>query len=298
MASTIDIAFVETFKNTLLHAYQQKGSRLFAHTYVESFTGEAHNFERLGEFTASERTTRHQDTPINDAPHSRRIVVPGDYDWGDLVDREDKLRLLIDPESNYMRAARAALGRKLDDVIIAAAGGNAVSKAADGSTSNVALPAGQKVGVQFGESPAADAGLTLGKLLEGIRILQSNEAWEDGEMCFVYGSKQVNDVLQIAELTSSDYQTIQALTAGTLEGVGPLGLRWIRSERLPLATNDRSCYMWNTMAIGTGVNEEFFGQIAPDPTKGFAHRVYARGSWGATRIWDEGVVEIIADEAP
>ncbi|NBC18277.1 MAG: hypothetical protein GVY18_13280 [Bacteroidetes bacterium] len=264
---------------------------------MESFTGEAHNFERLGEFTASERTTRHQDTPVNDAPHSRRLVTPGDYDWGDLVDREDKLRLLIEPESNYMRAARNALGRKLDDVIIAAMGGNAQSKAADGTLTNVALPAGQKVGVQFGTA-GTDAGLTLDKILEGIRILQNNEAWEDGEMCIAYGSKQVNDVLKIAELTSSDYQTMQALTAGTLEGAGPLGLRWIRTERLPLATADRSVYMWNTMAVGTGVNEEFFGRIAPDPTKGFAHRVYARGSWGATRIWDEGVVEIIADEAP
>ena len=45
----------------------------------------------------------------------RRRIAPYDYEWGDLVDREDKVRLLIDPESNYAKAGGMAMERSKDD---------------------------------------------------------------------------------------------------------------------------------------------------------------------------------------
>ena len=38
-----------------------------------------------------------------------------------LIDQQDKVRLLIDPTSSYAKAAAYAMGRAMDDVIIAAA---------------------------------------------------------------------------------------------------------------------------------------------------------------------------------
>ena len=58
---------------------------------------------------------------VIDTPHSRRMVTMADYEYADLIDDQDKIRLLVDPTSTYARAAASAMGRAIDDVIIAAA---------------------------------------------------------------------------------------------------------------------------------------------------------------------------------
>ena len=58
-------------------------------------------------------------------------VEDADYE---VVDEEDKIRMLISPESPYAQAAVWALGRSKDDVIISAALGNAYS-GKEGNTS-------------------------------------------------------------------------------------------------------------------------------------------------------------------
>jgi hypothetical protein len=45
-----------------------------------------------------------------DTPHSRRMVTMSDYEYADLIDDQDKVRMLVDPTSTYSRAAAAAMG--------------------------------------------------------------------------------------------------------------------------------------------------------------------------------------------
>ena len=44
-----------------------------------------------------------------------------DFDWADLIDQEDKVRMLISPQSEYAQAGAWAMGRAMDDAIIDAA---------------------------------------------------------------------------------------------------------------------------------------------------------------------------------
>ena len=48
-----------------------------------------------------------------------------DFEWADLIDQQDRVRTLIDPTSQYALAAAYAMGRSMDDEIIAAVSGNA-----------------------------------------------------------------------------------------------------------------------------------------------------------------------------
>ena len=73
----------------------------------------------------TERVSRHSDTPQIDTPHSRRRVSMSDYEWADLIDQQDRVRTLIDPTSLCFAAAYA-MGRSMDDEIIAAVSGNAL----------------------------------------------------------------------------------------------------------------------------------------------------------------------------
>jgi hypothetical protein len=59
-----------------------------------------------------------------------------DYNWSDKIDKLDKLKMLIDPQSTYVRNAVAAANRTIDDVIITALGGPAYSGHAGGTTVN------------------------------------------------------------------------------------------------------------------------------------------------------------------
>lgn len=58
------------------------------------------------------------------------------------MDDQDKIRMLIDPTSSYAKAAAAAMGRSMDDVIIAAMNADAATGVAGGTTT--ALPSSQK----------------------------------------------------------------------------------------------------------------------------------------------------------
>jgi hypothetical protein len=281
VANTISQAFVAEFKSNVLHLSQQRGSRLGDKVRVESLTGNTYNFERLAKVAAQTKASRHADTPVLDAPHSRRAVSPTDKEWGDLVDREDKLRLLISPESEYAIAGANALGRAKDDLIIAAALGNAT----DGAGANVALPAGQKT---------TAAVPSLDQLTTAMQILNANDVYDE-DRTYVYGSKQLKAYLQIAAFTSADYNTMRALMSGQVTQF--LGLNWVRSERLTLTLVTRSCIMFQKQAMGLAVNEDMFTKIAERPDKSFAWQVYCRMTMGATRIEDEGVVQIETTES-
>ena len=95
MSVQITTAFVEQYKSNVFHLAQQKGSRLRDAVRTETVTGKSHFFERIGSVAAQLRTSRHSDTPRMDTPHSRRKVTMDDYDWADLIDNEDKVRMLI-----------------------------------------------------------------------------------------------------------------------------------------------------------------------------------------------------------
>jgi len=138
----ITTAFVNQFSANVQMLSQQMGTKLRSAVDVESVTGEKAFFEQVGSAAAVVRTSRNADTPLVETPHERRMVTMTDYEYASLIDDQDKVRMLIDPTSSYSKAAAAAMGRAMDDVIIAAALGTAKT-GKDGST-NTALPAAQK----------------------------------------------------------------------------------------------------------------------------------------------------------
>ena len=129
--------------------------------------------------------------------HSRRVATLSDYHWATMHDWTDGVRMLVDPKGSYTKAGAWAMGRAIDDLIIAAALGNAT----DDAGSSVALPAGQKI------AEAGTAGMTLAKILEAKRILDAAEV-ENEDRFFVLGSQQLEDLLNVTEIKSADYNSV------------------------------------------------------------------------------------------
>lgn len=290
MSNQITTAFVQQYSSNVQMLSQQMGSYLRGAVDVESVVGKNAFFDQVGKTTAQLRTSRHADTPQIDTPHARRRVSLADYEWADLIDNADKVRLLIDPTSSYAKAAAAAMGRAMDDVVITALGGTAFA-GETGSTS-VPLSAGQK---PFSASQAD--GLTIAKLLEAKKVLDLADVDPSLQRYFLCGPNQISNLLGTTQITSSDFNTVKALAQGQLDSF--LGFKFIVSNRLKFDTtntDDRLCYAFTQDAIKLAVGQDVLARIDERADKSYSTQVYYAMSIGATRMEEEKVVEIACDE--
>jgi hypothetical protein len=286
MSTQINTAFVNQFSANVQMLSQQMGSLLRNAVDVESVNGEKAFFDQVGSSAAIKKTSRHADTPLVETPHTRRMVTMSDYEWADLIDEQDKVRLLIDPTSTYGRAAAAAMGRAMDDEIIAAALGTAKT-GKDGGT-DTALPAGQKIA-------HGSAGLTIAKLLSAKEILDANSVDPSITRHIVVSPKQISDLLNNTTVTSSDFNTVKALAQGELNTF--VGFNFIVSNRLTTDSNsDRQVIAFASDGIKVGMGKEPMAKIDERADKSYATQVYYCQTLGATRMEEEKVVEIACNE--
>ena len=287
MSTQITTAFVEQYSSNIQMLSQQKGSLLRDKVRVESVTGKNAFFDQVGSVTASVRSTRHADTPQSDTPHSRRRVSLVDYEFADLIDDLDKVRMLVDPTSTYALAAAYAMGRAMDDAIITAATGSADTGVAGGTA--VALPAGQII------AEAGTTGMTIAKLREAKEIIDLADVDPSLPRHIIVSPKQITDLLGTTEVTSSDFNTVKALAQGDINSF--LGFNFIVSNRLAVATQIRDCIAFVSDGIGLAVGKDSTARIDERADKGYATQVYYSAAFGATRMEEEKVVKIQAYEA-
>ncbi len=286
MSVQITTAFVEQYKSNVFHLAQQKGSKLRDAVRTESVVGKSHFFERIGSTAAVKRTSRHADTPRVDTPHSRRKVTMDDYDWADLIDDSDKVRLLISPQSEYAKAGAYAMGRTMDDVIIAAATGNAFGGVSGGNS--IPLPAGQKIA-------HGSTGLTIAKLISAKEKLDAANVDPDEARTIVCSAKQISDLLGTTQITSADFNSVKALVQGDIDTF--MGFKFIRSERLGLdSNNNRQVLAFTNTSMGLALGKDIQTKISERADKNYSTQVYLCMTIGATRVEDEKVVEIACTE--
>jgi hypothetical protein len=294
MSFNIDTALVNSYRSNIEIQFQQKGSRLRPYVRLESQNAEFDFYDRIGPTDAVENTGRHQDTPLISTDHSRRRVGLRDFDWADLVDKKDKLRMLADPTSSYNVNAVMSLGRKMDDIIIEASFGTAYT-GKTGATA-VTFPAASEVAVDYVEAgAAANSNLTIGKLRRARFLLDSTEAAEDGEQLIaVVTASQVQSLLRTTEVTNADYNTVKALVAGQIDTF--MGFKFVRTERLPKTGNIRECLFFAQQGIVLAVAQEIVVDVGPRRDKRNSTQVYVCASFGSSRMWEEKVLRVKCDE--
>ena len=291
MSSQITTSFVEQYSSNVAMLSQQMGSKLRSSVDVETVTGKNAFFDQVGVTAAQLRTSRHGDTPQIDTPHSRRRLSLADYEWADLVDDVDKVRMLVDPTSSYARAAAAAMNRAMDDVIITAFNASANTGVAGGTST--ALPSGQKTAT----SDQSD-GLTIAKLLAAKKILDNNDVDPSLKRYIVCGPQQISDLLGTTQVTSSDYNVVRALATGAINSY--LGFEFIMSTRLnkdATYTSDRLVFAYTEDAIKLGIGKDISAKISERADKSYSTQVYYAMSLGAVRMEEEKVVQIPCHEA-
>jgi hypothetical protein len=289
------------------HLAQQKERRTTGAVREEhGVKGKTHPFNLMSPQEWQQVTGRDQPTTYINPGQSKVRAQLVDFDAFALVDTLDEIRTLTDPRSAVTQALIFGRERTMDLRLLGPAGlsptavaGTAVGgilglkttvdEAAE-STGLAALPAAQQI-------LHADTGLTMAKILDTKEKFDTANVDPD-DRYFFYSPRAMRKLLTDPQVTSSDYNTVNALNRG---GFGKdetwVGFKWRLSTQLPVSViagpkTIRSCIAVQKMAAGLAVG--LLENLEVDKA------VHMRNNWqvggklsaGAVRIDDLGVVQV------
>jgi hypothetical protein len=317
MALDITTAFVNQYTTNVQLLLQQKGSRLREKVMVQTHTGEAAvPVEQVGSVAAQAVNTRHSDTPIIATPQDRRWVFPQPYNWGDLLDQEDRVRMLIDPQSPYAQAGAMALGRAIDlEVIKGIYNPNQTGHQPTSATVDIKtyLSGAQLVGIQTGGG-GTNVGMNVEKLKSAMQIFMQNEVDIDNDPLYMTCTAVVQrQLLNEAQAISLDFNARPGETPVLVEGkiMEFMGFEFIRIElngtsggvadngKIPCgtitaSTSGRYMAAWAYSGVHCGLWEDIKTYIYPRGDKNYSTQVLVKGMFGGTRLEEKKVVLIDA----
>jgi len=301
MSIQVTAAFVQQYSTNIAMLLQQQGSRLRNSVMNYSFQGKAASMaEQFGSVNAVRNQGRHSDTPLISTPQDKRWIYPNDYDWADMIDNQDKLRMLIDPSGPYTQAGVFALGRAMDDEIISGLF-NSNNTGENGTTATGLLSAfssgSQVVASSVGASAAT--GLNIAKLRAAKQILMQAEVDVDNDQLFmVISARQHDNLLNEAQAISLDYNSTPVLVNGKITSF--MGFNFIASERIPGAANFNTAInpsvtgyttgsqwmvpFYAKSGLALGLWNDVQTSVDRRPDKRNSYQVYVTGTFGGARL--------------
>lgn len=285
--------FVQQYGTNIQLLLQQMGSKLAQAVTTGSHKGkQASPVDQIGAVEASKVTSRFADMPRTDAAADRRWVFPVDYDLNQLIDSYDKLRLLTDPASAYVKNSVLALGRKKDYEILSAITG-AAKTGEQGGTSTI-FTAANEVDVATG---GANSKLNVAKLREVKRLMMANHIDFDSEEVFVGITAADHDaLLNEVQIISSDFNGGGQPVLQNGKVTQFLGFKFIHCELIETVlagTNEVTLPVWAKTGMYLGQWNDVQTDISKrNDLQGTPWQAYSFATFGATRLEEKKVYAI------
>lgn len=305
MSFQVTDAFITQYSGAVRFLAQQQNARFRPCCIEDVIRGEKGFMEQVAPTGARKVLARHSDSPLMNTQHARRQITTYDYDWGDLTDRIDRERMLIDPTAAYVTNAGFAMARAPDDEFLAAIFGTAYS--GHSGTTALTWPNGnsestptQAAGTQVAVNDwsyangSGNAGLTISKIISGRVAILAGEGDENEEIYLGVDAKHIGNLLSTTEFTSSDYQEVKTLNQQSFHGMRALGVTFVHTERL--LKNSSGYYrlpMWRKSGMGIGLTRDAETKVAERPDKRFGIYCYADMAVGAARLEEVKIAELI-----
>lgn len=281
-------AFRNEYNDVLLHLVENKGNRLLKTVLFDpEFSGEAKYYDQLGQTAVITRTSRNQATPIIDALWDKRKLTAVDYIHNFVVDKGDSLSMAINPNTGLVKSQGRAFSRATDKVIYDSLLGTAYSGKA-GTTSNT-----------ISNTVTCTGGLTIAKLLEIKETLDLEDVDdpEEDERFLVLTAYEITDLLNTTEIKSSDYDTVKALAAGTVNSF--CGFNFIRLSPtsktngiLTRASNVNYCVAYVKSGLMFGAKKGLESRVDERKDLNYSTQFWAEKIMGAVRLEEEKVVAV------
>ena len=295
MSENLYELFTEQFSTNLEMKLQQMGSLLRGKVREGFHVGKmASPINQIGAISLQAPQGRFAPLQRVDASFTRRWVFPQDGDLPQMIDSFDELKTIVDPKSMYVENASMAVGRAWDDCLIAASVGTAQTgqDAANLASETWASFSGIYT-VAVGFSGTTTTGLTVAKMIEAKRIFRHNHViLENDPLTFIIGSQQESDLLNQAQVVSTDFNDKPVLVDGRLTRF--MGFDLVVSERLAYASSNRNCIAWCKSGMYLGIWRDITNRVTiRDDLSSQPYQLYTMVAYGATRTQPGKVVEVV-----
>ena len=305
MSHQIPMAFVSKYRADVQLLLQQKQSKFEPYVRIESQNAQYDFYEQIGPVAAQPWGPRHGDTPLMETPHLRRRVGMSPWIWADLIDKPDRLRMLIVPDGPYTTNAVQAFNRRKDDIIIASAFAPAFT-GHEGETA-VAFPESQWFRNADINANTGSEKITIALLTEIKEKFWNNDVDEEEQLVMAVAPNSISTLLLDEKVTSADYNTVKALVQGDIDTY--MGFKFLRTTRLPVrlkVAGDptkgylRSNLVWVKSGLLMAKGQDTSVDVDKRPDKKNATQIMVTMDVGGTRMEEKKVVafETLETAAP
>lgn len=292
-----NVLYSKQFSDTISLVAQQKTSQFRGKVKIlDNIVGaEEAYFNQISPLEAPlPNTERHGDTPSREAVMLRRAVTPYPWEDGYLLDKVDIDRMVVNPESAIVQSLAGSFGRKIDDLIIAAAfadvktgayGTGPVAAFKDESISLDGTTGGIKTVAGTLAAASTPVTMELAKILAMTEIYMNADVPITDKKYWAISPKDHRAMMDIEEVTSSDYVNGHPLESGSVGYFG--GFNFFVTNRLPKDAATSTAYRtfsWSEGGIGLAFIGDMQTRIAPRPDKKFSTQIYSNMDLGAVRI--------------
>lgn len=289
MSTSITTAFVAQYESEVKHLFQRQGGLLRNTVRTkENVVGSTTTFQVIGKGIASTKARHGVITPMN-VDHTAATCTLADFYAGDWVDRLDEAKIQHDERMALAQAGAWALGRKVDDQILAELD-NTTQSTASWSVATIAA--------------------TENSMLNWVGALNALDVPNDGQRYAVLTPKGWSFAMKMTSFTNSQLIGADGLPWKQGAPVGRWkewnGVLWtVHTGISGVGTATAKCFMWHRNALGyaTGAVPSNAGDqsnsIMADITwhgDRAAHFINQWMSGGAKLIDDTGVVECDIDD--
>jgi hypothetical protein len=275
MSQNFSNIYETSFDSQAHLAYERRGMRLPGTVRMATqVIGKEHEFPVYGNAAEAAAKAQYEEYSTTGKGGTKAFVTAAltTNHWHDWVDEDDMTSSTVDDVANTAMEAITKTGQKTDNKIVTAL---------EAATTTL---------------PVAAAGLTKAKCLKAIETLNGNNVPMDDRFALV-DAQQWTDLLGITEFASQDYIGADDLPWLTSANARVwLGVTWILFPGLPLATADRSCFMYHRSAVGYANSIPLkTGVTFIDDRDAWLIKAKARD--GAVILDNKGIVEIVCLES-
>lgn len=294
MALTSDTTAEKIYQSGFNVLLQQTASKFKPLVTVKEFNNaEEFYINQISSTTVSAVADLSATSNFTNTATARRQITKANYVRNELILDDELNEMSFDPQSAIVQNIMRAYARKMDEVIITAAQANA-NTGKNGGTST-ALPAGNTIA-------NGGTGGTYAKLLDGVQFFLDND-FEGDRLAHVVSPKVLTDYLNLDKIIDNDFARIQQGGIATPMGSGyaftlNLGIKVdvYVSTQLAVATNIRDTLLFSKEGIGLGIGKDVEVRIGYNPERNSQKQITTIALFGASRLDEEQVVVIEADE--
>lgn len=292
MSENLPNHYTISFSANISLKLQQMGSMLRGTVTEAPYEGKAASpVNQYAQINMNRVSSRFAPMQRVDAVAERRWVKPTDFDLPQMIDRFDKLKTLLDPESSYVQNAVFAAGREIDIVILQATTGDASTGEQGAGTT--AFNSNNTVTVSIGET---NSRLNVPKLLALKEKMRSQFVDFDRDEVYIpLTAKDESSMLSQIQVVSKDFNGADkpVLQEGRIKSF--LGFQFVYCEQAEstmtsVGNNRIDIPVWAKSGMHLGIWNDITSDISRrNDLQGLPWQAYVYLSCGATRLEENKV---------